>query len=161
MTETIENWFNLHVDELFSWAFHKTSSKETAEDLVQETFLSAVKGFENFRDDSQPKTWLFTILNNKIIDFYRKRAKTSTSKINATDEQFIKQINSFFDSHQNWIISGNEVAWEEEAHLLDDNEFNKTLDHCVDQLPDNWRLAIVSKYLSEKNTDIICQELGV
>ena len=132
-----------------------------AEDLVQETFLSAVKGFKNFKNNSQPKTWLFAILNNKIIDYYRKTAKSSTSESKAAERKFMKQTDSFFDSHQNWIISGNEVAWEEEVHLLDDNEFKKILDLCVNQLPDNWRLAVVSKYLSDKTTDQICQEMAV
>lgn len=158
---TIENWFHQHADELFSWAFHKTSSKETAEDLVQETFLSAVKGFKNFKGNSKPKTWLFSILNNKIIDFYRKRAKSSTTDGKGTEQKFINQTDSFFDANQNWKVSGNEAAWEEEVHLLDNSEFNKILDQCVDKLPDNWRLAVVSKYLSDKTTDQICQEMNV
>jgi len=161
MDDTIENWFNLYADELFGWAFHKTSSKEMAEDLVQDTFLSAVKGLKNFKSNSQPKTWLFAILNNKIIDYYRKRAKSAAIESKAVELKSIKQTDSFFDSHQNWITTGNEVAWEEEVHLLDDKEFNKTLDHCVNELPENWRLAVVSKYLSDKTTDQICQEMGV
>lgn len=158
---TIENWFNLYADDLFGWAFHKTSSKEMAEDLVQETFLSAVKSFHNFKGNSKPKTWLFAILNNKIIDFYRKRAKSSTIDGRGIEQKFIKQTDSFFDSNQNWKVSGSEVAWEEEVHLLDDSEFNKTLGQCVDKLPENWRLAVVSKYLSDKTTDQICQEMNV
>lgn len=161
MNKKIEDWFNLYSDELFAWAYHKTSSKEMAEDLVQDTFLSAVKGLEKFKNNSQPKTWLFAILNNKIIDYYRKKAKSATIDSKAAELKSIKQTNSFFDSHQNWIITGNEVAWEEEVHLLDDQEFNKTLGHCINELPDNWRLAIVSKYLSDKTTDQICQEMEV
>ncbi len=161
MNGTIENWFELHADELFGWAFHKTSSKEMAEDLVQETFLSAVKGFKNFKGNSQPKTWLFAILNNKIIDYYRKRAKSSALEGKATEQKIIQKTNSYFDSHQNWVVTRKEVAWEEEEHLLDNNEFNKILDLCVGKLPDNWRLAIVSKYLSDKPTDKICQEMDV
>ena len=161
MNKTIESWYHLHADELFGWALYKTSSKEMAEDLVQETFFSAVKGFKNFRSDSQPKTWLFAILNNKIIDYYRKRTQTSSGENTRREQQFIKQTHSFFDAQQNWKISGKEVAWEEEEHLLDDREFNITLDQCVEKLPDNWRLAVVSKYLSDKTTDQICQEMGV
>jgi RNA polymerase sigma-70 factor (ECF subfamily) len=35
----LESWVNQFSDELYCWAFYKTSSKETAEDLVQETFV--------------------------------------------------------------------------------------------------------------------------
>ena len=161
MNETIENWFNLYADDLFGWALHKTSSKEMAEDLVQETFISAVKGFKNFKSNSQPKTWLFAILNNKIIDYYRRRAKSTVNERTETERKFIHQTNSFFDANQNWALSGEEVAWEEEVHLLDNNEFNITLNQCVEELPDNWRLAVVSKYLSDKTTNQICQEMEV
>ncbi len=161
LDRTIKNWFHLHADELFSWAFYKTSSKEIAEDLVQETFLSAVKGFKNFKGNSKPKSWLFAILNNKIIDFYRKRAKSSAIHSKGEEQRFMKQTNSYFDSNDNWKVTGNEVAWEEEVHLLDNSEFNRTLYQCVNELPDNWRLAVVSKYLSDKTTDQICQEMSV
>ena len=74
---TIENWVNQYSDALFSWAYYKTSSKETAEDLVQDTFLAAYHKIDSFKGNSQPKTWLFSILNNKIIDYYRLSAKTT------------------------------------------------------------------------------------
>ena len=62
---TIENWVNEYSEALFSWAFYKTSSRETAEDLVQDTFLAAYNKIDSFKGKSQPKTWLFSILNNK------------------------------------------------------------------------------------------------
>lgn len=159
--DTIENWFHLYADDLYGWAFHKTSSKEMAEDLVQETFLSAVKGLQNFKNNSKPKTWLFAILNNKIIDYYRKKAKSTVVEHIGAEQKFINQATSFFDADENWIGTENEVAWEDDVHLLDNKEFNKTLDHCLNQLPDHWRFALVSKYLSDKTTNEICQEMGV
>jgi RNA polymerase sigma-70 factor (ECF subfamily) len=45
----------------------KTSSKEIAEDLVQDTFLAAFHKIDSFEGKSQPKTWLFSILNNKVL----------------------------------------------------------------------------------------------
>jgi len=75
--KTLENWLNDYSDDLFSWAHYKTSSKEIAEDLVQDTFLAAYKKMESFKGKSKPKTWLFSILNNKIIDHYRKSARTT------------------------------------------------------------------------------------
>jgi RNA polymerase sigma-70 factor (ECF subfamily) len=72
-TKTLfESWVNQFSDELFSWAYHKTSSKETAEDLVQDTFLSAFHKIDTFEGKSSPKTWLFSILNNKsLTQFFR------------------------------------------------------------------------------------------
>lgn len=50
-----ENWVAQFSDELFTWAYHKTSSKETAEDLVQDTFLSAYHKIDSFEGKSHPK----------------------------------------------------------------------------------------------------------
>ncbi|WP_291125284.1 RNA polymerase sigma factor [Flavobacterium sp. UBA6031] len=49
LSSIMNNWVELYADSLYSWAFHKTSSKETAEDFVKETFLAAVQSFENIR----------------------------------------------------------------------------------------------------------------
>lgn len=51
-----ENGVNQFSDELFTWAYHKTSSKETSEDLVQDTFLSAFYKTDTFEGKSLPKT---------------------------------------------------------------------------------------------------------
>jgi DNA-directed RNA polymerase specialized sigma24 family protein len=44
----LEQWVNQFSDELYSWAFFKTSSKEVAEDLVQDTFMAAFLNLLNF-----------------------------------------------------------------------------------------------------------------
>lgn len=158
---TIKSWFDRYADDLYSWAFYKTSAKETAEDLVQETFLSAVRGIEGFQNNCEPKTWLFSILNHKIIDHYRKNNKSSGLNGKKAERKALEQTDSFFDANQNWKVPGEEVVWEAEAHLLDNQAFKEILDICVGKLPDNWRLAVVSKYLSEKKTGQICRELEV
>src|SRR6187549_3469283 len=66
-------WVDLYTDYLFSYAFFKTGNREEAEDLVQETFLSAFKSLSGFKGNSTEKTWLTSILKNKIIDYYRKK----------------------------------------------------------------------------------------
>jgi len=66
--KVISEWVNSSGDYLYSWACHKTSYNETAEDLVQEVFIAAVKNYERFEGRSSPKTWLLKILNNKIIE---------------------------------------------------------------------------------------------
>jgi RNA polymerase sigma-70 factor (ECF subfamily) len=142
-TKTLfENWVAQFSDELFTWAYHKTSSKETAEDLVQDTFLSAYHKIDSFEGKSQPKTWLFAILNNKIIDYYRKKSKQFV--ISADDyTQQIKKTDGFFDEHDKW----KKTADIEEQHWLDNPEFNNILLGCIKNLPENWQFIIQSKYI--------------
>ena len=63
---------------LFNYTITKVQQKEIAEDLVQETFLSAYQSYENFKNKSNLKTWLFSILKHKIADYYRLKYKENT-----------------------------------------------------------------------------------
>jgi len=151
-----ENWVNQFSDTLYSWAYHKTSSKETAEDLVQDTFVSAYHKIDSFKGKSQPKTWLFSILNNKIIDYYKKKSKQFT--ISADDYiNEVKKIDGFFDEHEKWKSDADLT----EQHWLDNPDFNSILLSCIKNLPENWQFIIQSKYILDKKSADICQELKI
>ena len=156
-----ENWVNDFSDELYSWAFYKTTSKETAEDLVQETFLAAYHKIDSFEGKSQPKTWLFSILNNKVIDYYRKSAKTTKQTFSLTENSGYELSDAVFTETGCWENYNVNPIWDQEVHLLDNSEFNIVMQECMQELPKKWKTALTSKYLSEKNTEAICQELEI
>lgn len=153
-------WVNDFTDDLMSWAYHKTSSKETAEDLVQETFLSAFHSLENFKNESSPKTWLLSILNHKIIDFYRKKSKSLSIAENKQEDEANNRVNDLFDENDHWK-NPKEHSFEAEEHLLDNADFNSTLEKCMENLPEKWLMAIHSKYLTDVTVDEICKQLEV
>ncbi|MBC5839153.1 sigma-70 family RNA polymerase sigma factor [Flavobacterium muglaense] len=156
-----ENWVNDFSDELYSWAFYKTTSKETAEDLVQETFLAAYHKIDSFEGKSQPKTWLFSILNNKVIDYYRKSAKTTKQTFSLTENSGYELSDAVFTETGCWQNYDVNPIWDQEVHLLDNSEFNIVMQECMQELPKKWKTALTSKYLSDKNTEAICQELEI
>lgn len=154
-TLTIKSWVELYSDSMYSWALFKTSSKETAEDLVQETFLASVQFFNKFKGDSSPKTWLFSILNNKINDHYRNSYRKPTVGNNLS-------LETLFDSYDQWKSDQKPKQWTDDTeHLLDNIEFQKILQNCMSKLPDSWHSAIQLKFMEEKNGEDICQELGI
>jgi len=156
----LSDWVHQFTNELFAWALYKTGSKENAEDLVQDTFLSAFSAFDTFTGQSSPKTWLFRILNNKIVDSYRRSKKIPLELVeDAAKERFDKNFNAEtgmwneFEAGQIWSV--------EEKHLLDDPKFQNILAVCLDNLPLKWNIALTSKYLSEKKSEEICKELDL
>lgn len=157
----LESWVNQYADQIFSWAYHKTYSKETAEDLVQETFLAATKSFENCKNKNQPKSWLFSILNNKIIDHYRKAAKSLEDVQSKLEKDKTYHLENMFNQYGNWNNNARVIFATTEEHLLDNSDFNKLLDRCLENLPPRWKTAVLSKYILEKNGNEICQELGI
>lgn len=160
---TIKCWVDLYSDKMFSWAFHKTGNRETAEDLVQDTFLAAVNAFSKFEGKSNPKTWLFSILNNKIVDFYRKEVRNpvvTEASQNAPDG--LSFFDTLFDGDGGWLTNQAPANWGTSSdNLLDDKNFVEVLQLCMGRLPANWNAAMRLKYLEEKKADSICQELGI
>jgi len=153
--KNISKWVNDFTTELYDWAYFKTSSAVTAEDLVQDTFLVAAEKIDSFNGDSSAKTWLFSILNHKIIDFYRKKSSNPITLEN--DNVF-----NFFDIDEGWKDEKAPKEWhEEDMNLLDNDDFNVVLQKCLDALPEKWSTCVKLKYLSEKGAEDICQELGI
>jgi len=159
--EKFSEWVNLYTDDLLKWATFKTSSVEVAEDLVQDVFYSAYKNMDSFKQKSQPKTWLFSILNNKIVDYYRKNKpeKKIVESLKESDAELF--TSSLFNEKEYWSAVQHNAMWEEEKNLLDIPAFNQIMEDCVDDLPSNWKLIITSKFLLNKDADEICQDLNM
>jgi len=51
------------------------------EDVTQEVFIAALKSLSSFRGDSQFGTWLRTLTNHKVAEYYRKRTRKQEPKI--------------------------------------------------------------------------------
>lgn len=158
---SIEDWVREHSDSLYSWALHKTSSQVVAEDLVQDTFLSAFQNLDKFKGNSTPKTWLFSILNNKIIDHYRKASKKEILAATEESKMQFDATESFFSEDGSWKHEHVSMEWGSNGSLLDDEDFNRIMEICMDDLPGNWRKAVSLKYLFEKDAKEICQELNI
>lgn len=162
--DILEDWVHLFSDDLFRWAMYKTSDRETAEDLVQETFLAACNGFDNFHGKSKPKTWLFSIINHKITDFYRRQFRCPVINQSHLDDisTHYDVLENFFDSAGSWKVKARPSEWQEiEEHLLDNSEFTGILNSCIKNLSKTSLLVMNLKYLKEKDGKEICQELRI
>lgn len=60
---------------MYSTAFRLTRNAADAEDLVQETYLRAYRGFHQFQEGTNLKAWLYRILMNTFINSYRKKQR--------------------------------------------------------------------------------------
>lgn len=151
----LSDWVEQHTGDLYSWAVHKISDIEQAKDLVQDTFLAAAAQIHTFQAKSSPKTWLFSILNRKIIDHYRAKIKQPFS----SDDQLIAEI---FDKDGSWKSTTKPEFWgDDEKNLLDDKDFIMVLKMCMELLPEKWSISVKLKYLLNKNGKEICQDLEI
>lgn len=65
----------VHLDALYATGLRMTRDPRDAEDLVQDTMLSAYRFFNKFEPGTNCKAWLFKILTNTFINKYRKRVR--------------------------------------------------------------------------------------
>lgn len=160
-TENILNpkqWVKNYADTLYRFAVLRVNNEETAKDLVQETFLSALKNVENFRGEISEKNWLFTILKNKIIDHYRKKATSLVSQI----DELLETANAYFDEEDHWKESTCPNDWKTDySSPVESEEFQEILNKCLGKLSELMKIVFTMKYMDEKESEEICKELQI
>ncbi len=154
------SWIDNYADALFNYALVRLSDRETAKDLVQETFLSALRNLESFRGDSSEKTWLFSILKNKIIDYYRKKGSEKT--VSLSDAEETSGLELYFDEEGEWKSTAQPADWSESGHDdLRSREFHEILRKCLSKLTAQCRSIFVLKYMDELEFEEICKRLEI
>ncbi|KAB2814466.1 RNA polymerase sigma factor [Phaeocystidibacter luteus] len=82
---------NEHHQFLKQLALKLTKRLDDAEDLIQETFYKAIKNQDKYRNGTNLKGWLYTIMKNTFINNYRKK-KNQNTFVDETDNSYF--INS-------------------------------------------------------------------
>ena len=150
-------WLEEHGDVLYRFALGRLRDPQTAEDLVQDTFLAALKGANSFSGRSQERTWLIGILKHKIIDHFRKHKRMFLSEDLEVKEQ---DPGAFLDRKGEWTIG--QAAWitdPEEAYRR--KEIWKHLQDCLEHLTERQKKIYVLRELQEQSADDICEELDL
>ncbi|TKG90387.1 sigma-70 family RNA polymerase sigma factor [Puteibacter caeruleilacunae] len=158
-------WVSNYADELFRFAISRLNDTATAEDIVQDTFYSALNALKSFRGDCSEKSWLYNILRNKIIDYYRKTSKSQSSNTidSETEDQYLSRY--FHQSGKytdHWMSKNGPHEWTEEADSnLQKDEFYEILRKCLTLLSPRASSVFVLKNMDELSSDDICKELNL
>ncbi len=75
--------------------FYKISSKEDAEDVLQNVLLSSFKNYSSQKNNTQFKNWVLGIARNKINDYYREKSKQNNNEILTDCTDKIKSKNYY------------------------------------------------------------------
>lgn len=147
-----ETWLADHGDALLAYAVQRTPSAPVAEDLVQETLLSGLKGAGDFRGEAAVRTWLIGILRRKIADFYRRQSREN--------ETLDADAPWPFDADHRWRTRPADWGGDP-AQIAESAEFQAALASCLEKLGPTLRPAFQMRVLDEANTEEICSELGI
>jgi RNA polymerase sigma-70 factor (ECF subfamily) len=119
---------------LYSAAVRMTRNQSDAEDLVQETYLRAYRGFPNFQEGTNLRAWLYRILTNTYINSYRARQRRP-------DERQLDDVEDLYLYRRIGAVEEALAARSAEDELMDlftDDEVKDALD----SLPEAFRLAV-------------------
>lgn len=150
-----DKWVELYGDLLYRYAVIRVRTSEDAEDLVQETLISAVQNSGSFAGKSSVKTWLIGILKHKILDYYRKNSRHFNQITDSTAD-----IDAIYNSKGNVKIQVQEWLKDPEK-ALSDNEFLAILKKCIDNLPQLQKSIFVFREIDGLESEDICNNCGI
>lgn len=151
-------WIDKYGNELYNFAFLRTNNALDAEDLLQETLLSALKNVEGYRGEISEKNWLYFILKNKIIDFYRKKAKSLQAEIPAMIEG---EYDEYFDEVGHWKKEAYPQEFSVSFENSEEEDLNSLIEKCIERLNELQRIIFSLKYFDDKDSQEICKELEI
>ncbi|EEZ71533.1 sigma-70 family RNA polymerase sigma factor [Neisseria cinerea] len=134
---------------------------DLAEDLVQETLLSAYSAGDSFQGRALVNSWLFAILKNKIIDTLRQIGRQRKVFTALDDELLDETFESHFFPNGHWTPEGQPQHWNTPEKSLNNNEFQKILQSCLYNLPENTARVFTLKEILGFSSNEIQQMCGI
>jgi len=150
-------WVGQYGDYLFRYAMLRLRDRSAAEDLVQETFLAALKSRGSFSGGSSEATWLVGILKHKIADHYRHQALEAPLEDGDLREQ---PDPSSFNRSGHWA-SGPADWGGNPADLYREKKFLDQFTKCLSGLSPNHANAFTLREIEGEDTGEICKVLNV
>jgi len=150
------NWVETHGDYLFNFAIGQVRDRNVAEDLVQETFLAALKSQSNFSGRSSERTWLVSILRHKIYDHLRKTCRERAVRVDPlplADEDALDE--SVLWVHQ---IAAESTSPSRRIELA---EFREHLQKAMGKLPPRIAQVFQLYTIEERPNREVCERLNI
>ena len=153
-------WIELYGDYLYTFAKMRVSNDDLAQDLVQDTFFSALKAKDNFQGKASEKTWLVSILKNKIIDHYRKTGLKDSEGNRIAGKRSVS-IDNFFREGE-WSDNARPKNWNSDVNQpIESKEFFEIFNKCVGNLKGKGAIAFKMKYIDQEKSEDICKALNI
>ena len=148
--------------DLFRFARLQLRDDHLAEDVVQETLIAALSAIKDFAGRSALKTWVFSILRNKIIDAMRTRNRSvNVSALTDEEGSFEQTFDALFKANGHWTPLTRPSAWEDPEETLRQQQFWTVFDACLNHLPANTGRVFMMREFLDLDVEEICTELTI
>lgn len=149
-------WIDRYGDVLYRYALSRLRDAESAQDVVQETFVAALRARQQFVGSGSEIGWLMGILKRKIVDQIRQRNRGRSGGEGA--ERDLSEI--LFDEAGNWRADARRFGPQPGA-ALEREEFWKALRECLAALPTRQSDVFTLREMEGLGSEEICKELEI
>lgn len=130
--EALREFFERYVDRLYSFIYYRVGANaQDAEDILQETLMTAIMRLRSFQGQSQLYTWLCGIAWHKVEDFYRQQQRLEKKMTNAAQE----------------VRLGSAQAGHVDDPIVERIATQQWVRNCLGKLPAHYQAALVLKYV--------------
>ena len=136
--KAFEQMVNVYSRKLYWQIHYLLQNHEDTDDVLQNTFIKAWKGIDNFKGESALFTWLYRIAYNESITFLKQQRHMTS----IDDEDFVEPANLVADEH------------------FDGDETESLLMQAVSALPPKQRQVFCMKYFEEQKYEDISELVG-
>jgi RNA polymerase sigma-70 factor (ECF subfamily) len=143
--------------DMLRFAEMQLRDRAQAEDAVQEALAGALGGREKFASRASLRTWVLTILKNKIIDVLRGRIRENAVVSSENDDD----LNGYFNDRQHWVEDTRPSEWETPQQAVENKQFWEVFEACLYRMPEASARIFTMREVLGFDTDEICQSLGI
>jgi RNA polymerase sigma-70 factor (TIGR02943 family) len=151
------DWLSLYGDYLFNFAVGQIRNPTEAEDLVQETFLAALKSRDRFAGHCSERTWLVSILRHKICDHLRAKSRHPQVDLAGTDADGNA---TDVDEALVWLHESAAQCLTPDRNM-DLADFRVALETALGQLPARLAQAFQMYELEDQSGRDVCAALNI
>ena len=135
-----------HIDAVYAYARHRLAPRaDLVDDVVQDVFLSALKGLATFEGQSSLRTWLIAIARHKIEDVYRQRLR-------------LPEAIEDHDSLEEGSFSARAIPALDDQ--IDAARARVKVRHVLAQIPERYGLMLLWRYWEHRSTRDIAIAIG-
>ena len=144
--EKFEQIVSEHSSFVYNVAYRMMGNPDDADEVVQDTFLSAYRARDRFRGDAQVTTWLYRIATNAALMRLRKNSRKK--EISTDPTEVYQRID-----RADWADAPDRAAL--------NNELSQEIQRGIQRLPDDLKAAVILRDVQELTNDEAAQVLEV
>ncbi len=149
--QAITTLMSQHGGKLFGLSLRLCGSREDAEELVQDIFLTAFRKWNQFEGRSEPTTWLYTIAARACMRKQRKRAGEPTS---------LESLEALVPNDGSTVPEvATDVRSPYERRVQ--KEVQEAVERALDEIPPHFRMALILKDIADLSLAEVAAILGI